>query len=145
MVACVGFIDSDRGKIHFEVKYRSFNSQDVKDALDVVRFKFPGEMLAIFWDNCSIHRSQSTRAHAAKCVPPIKLIYNIPYRPDLMPLEHLWAVAKRAYRKDVDDKKTSSYPWCNKELVRNLVWGLDNETTKRCGNMYKHVMTAVPI
>ena len=145
MVACIGFIDMDRGKIHFDVKYRSFDSSDVKQALDVVRGMFPGEKVAIFWDNCSIHRSKETKAHVAKMKPPLFLCYNLPYRPDLNPIEKYWAQAKLRYRKDVDDKKTQSHPWCNKELVRNLVWSLDNETAKRCANMWKSLKVARPI
>ena len=91
MIACLGFIDKWEGKILFELKYRSFDSADVIIALKKIRDMYPKERVAIFWDNASIHRSAVTKGYAERCVPMLKLVYNLPYRPDLNPIELFWA------------------------------------------------------
>ena len=63
----------------------------------------------------------------------IKLINNLKYRPDLMGIERFWAAAKRIYKQQVNQFKTSSHAWYNDawvaEVLDNLV---SNQIAQQC-------------
>ena len=59
--------------------------------------------MAVFWDNASIHRANVVKEAADRL--GIKLIYNVPYRPDFMGVEFYWRKAKNLYYRKLDGLK----------------------------------------
>ena len=52
--------------------------------------------MALFLDNCSIHRAKLVTAALART--KFQVLWNLPYRPDLNAIELVWAIAKRTFR-----------------------------------------------
>ena len=55
--------------------------------------------IVMFWDGFSGHKSNDTRAFAARTDIDIALCINIRYRPDLDPVELVFRRAKNDYAK----------------------------------------------
>ena len=131
--------------MHHEIKERSFKTDDFILGLQQLRRKWPTEKLCCLLDNCSIHRAHNTKYAAEKL--RIKLVFNEPFRPDLMGIERWWAYCKRIYWNHVDHMKTSSYDWRNQLIVEDIIENLsDNEVAKRCAmHGFKKLELAQPI
>ena len=71
------------------------------DVLRAVRAIYgAGPKLAMFLDNCRIHKAIIVREAAAQDDIDIELVWNLPYRPDIAAgIETLWSEAKRRYRR----------------------------------------------
>ena len=102
-------------------------SHDAFTGVDIVAmvkkvqaFYGPSEKVAIFLDNASIHRAQIAKEAAADI--GVRLIYNIPYRPDLNGIELLWRRAKVAYYNLVDSWRAQGLrTWNQDDIVRKCV------------------------
>ena len=102
-------------------------SHDAFTGVDIVAmvkkvqaFYGPSEKVAIFLDNASIHRAQIAKEAAADI--GVRLIYNIPYRPDLNGIELLWRRAKVAYYNLVDSWRAQGLrTWDQDKIVRKCV------------------------
>lgn len=55
---------------------------------------FPGQLLVLILDNCSIHRSKKVKAFVAK-TPWLELQPLAPYSPEYNPIERFWLWLKR--------------------------------------------------
>jgi transposase len=100
--------------LYADYKYTAFDSDDVVNFLLRMReLHKPDDKIAVFLDNASIHKSKATQARAADPDINIKLIYNIPYRPDLNGIEFFWGYAKRAYRKHLMQYKAEGIRFDN--------------------------------
>jgi transposase len=62
-------------------------------------------------DNASIHRADYTR-NAAQLLG-IPLVFNLPYRPDLMGIEYMWCHAKAAFRTAINKYRKVGIDWTN--------------------------------
>ena len=83
------------GNIHYKFGEFSFSSSDIIDFLRQLRARYnQGAKLAVFWDNCGIHKSHLVRSWLAEHDPELVLIFNIPYRPDLNGIELVWKDCK---------------------------------------------------
>lgn len=61
-----------------------------------LRSALPGKKIAVLLDNARIHHAhQVTKVGAPHC--DIRIIWNVPYRPDCMGVEYYWKVAKARY------------------------------------------------
>ena len=60
--------------------------------------------IALIWDNATYHRARTLQEYARRPDINIRLLYNVPARPDLgtYAIESAWSVAKRYYRKEID-------------------------------------------
>ena len=80
--------------MHYKYGVRSFNAQDMEALLRDLRAGADKEAkLALIWDNSGIHRARSVRDLASSAEINIRLVWNIPYRPDLATrgIELIWA------------------------------------------------------
>ena len=100
LVCCVGAISVDRGPIKFMLRrQRAYTGEDIAYFLrQLKKLQLPGRKLAVFLDNARIH---GKKVQAAAKELAIKLLYNRPYRPDLMGIERVWHLAKIHYRKRI--------------------------------------------
>ena len=78
---------------------------------------FPGQLLVIILDNCSIHRSKKVKAFVAK-MPWLELQPLAPYSPEYNPIERFWLWLKRKVYgcksyKTMDEIMTK---------IRKLIW-----------------------
>ena len=97
---CCAVISPARGRVHYHYGIRSFNADDFKDVLRETRAAYDRTAkLALFLDNCRIHKANIVRDYAAREEIAIELVWNLPYMPSLMGVELLWSRAKRSYRK----------------------------------------------
>jgi hypothetical protein len=116
-VACIAAIGPKKGLLYADYKYAAFNSEDMINFLLRIRaLHTPDHKIAIFLDNCSVHKSKATRKRAKNADINIELVYNIPYRPDLNGIEFFWGHAKRSYRKHLMQYKAEGVLFDN--------WGL---------------------
>lgn len=90
--------------MHYKFDVRSFDGQGIIQMLREIRATFrPDTKLTILWDN-SIHRSVAAR-RVAERDRHMELLFNIPYRPDLMGIEHVWCAVKARYRAPYKDSR----------------------------------------
>jgi transposase len=57
--------------------------------------------VVIFCDNASIHKGEKLMGGDTSGAPYPKVLYNLPYRPELNGIELWWGAAKRKYRKAI--------------------------------------------
>jgi hypothetical protein len=120
--ACVlGAISMERGLVHLMINSKkAFIAHDVGDFLGEIKMKLGKEAkFAIFLDNASIHRADYTR-NAAQLMK-IPLVFNLPYRPDLMGIEFLWAHAKAAFRTHINKFRCAGSDWSNELAARSAI------------------------
>ena len=98
-VAVMGAISSERGGEHFMIKGDGgFNGADFIRFIKILQAKDPDRKIMLFIDNCPMHKAVLVREFIAQFPDTLKLLMNLPYRPDLNGIEELWGEAKRIYR-----------------------------------------------
>ena len=107
-VACVAAISAESGLLYWECKKGAYKKETFVDFLKAIRGHSPQRKLAVFVDNASIHKWASQIGPGEEELQ-VELVFNLPYRPDLMGVERTWAVAKRHYRKYVGSLRPYSY------------------------------------
>jgi transposase len=96
-MAVIGAISSRLGKVLFEQHHRSCKGDDVVRFLEMLHEKMSNHgPYAIFWDNATIHKCKAVKQYLEDWGGTV--IYNVPYRPELNPIERFWAHAKKGYR-----------------------------------------------
>ena len=53
--------------------------------------------MALFLDNCRVHHSKMVKQYLEE--RGVTTIFNIPYSPQLNPIEHVWAITKNNFRR----------------------------------------------
>ena len=107
----IGAASDKKGLAHYKLNEgQAFVAADVTDFLQELKAKYyPDSPFTVFWDNCKIH---TTRAVYTFCeANDITLIANVPYRPDLNGIEHIWGWAKHRYRGMVNNFKARDIDW----------------------------------
>ena len=89
-------------------KKRYFTSEDIIDYLDnMIKKRYRGEKVGIFWDNCSTHKSKDTLEWLEQHnIPSVR---NIPYTPSYMSVEYYWGSMKAKMRKKLTELKLTSH------------------------------------
>ena len=82
-------------------------------------------------DMAGIHCTQALWSDVMGGDPDIRIIYNLPYRPDFNGIEVFWAAAKRDYRSRLDWIKANGKSLAQVELVQECVEGVDDIFAKR--------------
>ena len=88
--------------------------------------------MAILVDNASIHKSRYTKAFLNE--RNIPLLLNIPYTPELAPIEKVFLVAKTEYRKRRLRMLLNDEDFDPKQLIKDVLRNLENETLIRIFN-----------
>ena len=52
----------------------------------------------------------------------MEVVWNIPYRCDLAPIEQVWGAAKRKFKAHVDRYKANNMPFDMEGLVQQILW-----------------------
>lgn len=127
MVVC-GAISPQRGRVYFKYGIRSFKAVDVADMFAEIRKVIPKpQKLAIFLDNARIHSGDYIRELVKPRRLDIRLIFNVPYRPDMMGVEFAWADIKRRYRKWVCQHKARGTVYDHRALVEDVIDTVPND------------------
>lgn len=71
----------------------------VCEYLEDLLSNYKGAKVALHWDNCSTHISKVTREWLETNHPSVETIMNIPYTPEFMSVEFIWAKMKIEFRK----------------------------------------------
>jgi len=81
------------------------NTENIANALRTLSRRYPGQRLALVWDNARHHRSKELRTllGSGKEFEHIHFMWLPPYAPDYNPQEHVWKVAKQATKNTVTD------------------------------------------
>ena len=111
---------------------RSFKANAMVDMLRRIRREVGGgHKICVFWDNATYHRAQIVKTEARKRSVNIKLVYNVPYRPDLCGIEIFWMHAKNRYRQWVDSAKVLNRTWDQDGMVENVLEDIDDEVAMK--------------
>jgi transposase len=86
-VSCYGVYFYHQGQVKL-YPYDRANSETTIDLLETLRQELPAVPLTVLWDGASYHRAQAVTQRADEL--QIKVLPLPGYRPDFMPVEHLW-------------------------------------------------------
>jgi hypothetical protein len=90
-VAVMGAISSERGQEHFQLKSDgAFKKEDFLDFIKALQRLNPDRKLMIFADQCRIHTAKLVQEYLKLHPYTLRLVFNLPYRPDLNGIELLW-------------------------------------------------------
>ena len=95
-LAVLSAISKENGQEHYQVYKDSVNVQKFKQYLQELRAKNGDEKIALFLDNLSAHRSEKSKAEAAKL--GFRFIFNVPYSPEYNPIEFVFSKVKQRFR-----------------------------------------------
>jgi transposase len=121
-VASMAAISVDHGleQVRF-VEGSGFKKPDFIEFLKDLQLKWPKRKILIFVDNCGIHKKGTVATYLKECKKDLKLLYNAPYRPDLMGVELYWREAKSHYRREVVNRVATWSPIDNISIVREAL------------------------
>jgi hypothetical protein len=83
------------GLLHYEIRPKSFNGDAFAAFLERLALK-ARRPLTVLLDNCRIHSTRAVKDVVRRC--DIKLIFNVPYHPELNGIELVWAIAKKRFK-----------------------------------------------
>ena len=95
---------------------------------------FKDDNMVLFGDNSRVHRNKDVEEAASDA--NINLMWNCPYRPDLMGIELVWRDAKKIYKQEIARQHTAQKKINNIEVVKWVFAQLKNENIKHeaaCG------------
>jgi hypothetical protein len=101
----------------------------------------PNTDVVAFGDNASIHKSCSEEKQDY-----VEMLFNIPYRPDLMGVESVWHGAKAKYREEVARLLVTRQEIDNLKLVKKILGEVtDEECTRVAAIGWRNLMKAKPV
>jgi transposase len=86
-VSCYGVYFYHQGRVKL-YPYDRANSETTIELLETLRREVPETPLTVLWDGASYHRAKAVMQRAEEL--QIKVLPLSAYRPDFMPVEHLW-------------------------------------------------------
>ena len=95
-LALLSGISREKGQEHFKIFEKSVNIPKFKQYLEELREKNPGEKIALFMDNLSVHISKKTKDTMQK--NGFKWIFNLPYEPEYNPIECTFSKIKQKFK-----------------------------------------------
>ena len=103
-----------------------------------------GRRTVIMMDNARIHVSRENMSWYA--MRDIKIIRNIPYRPDLMGIEVFWRLLKLKYRAWVTARLATGQFWDQQRLLTWFMHEIPDEAAKKCArDGIQNLMKAAPV
>jgi len=88
----MGGVSMKTGKFSYISSNKYFDRWDTIKFLRMIRHQHRRRKLAVFWDNCSIHKTQEIKDEVRRL--NIKLIHNVPYKPEYNGIELIWGKLK---------------------------------------------------
>ena len=137
VVAVLGGVSMERGKVHFKYKQLSrlvkgYSGEDVRTFLHELRKRIPAsKKVVVFMDMAGTHCTQALWRDVMGGALNLSIIYNLPYRPDFYGIEAFWAAAKKDYRNRFDWIKANGRQWVQAELIQQCIEAVSDETAKR--------------
>ena len=109
----------------------AFKQADIATFIVKIRNYFgPAKKVAIFLDNASYHKTALVKQ--AGVDNNVKLVYNMPYRPDLNGIELLWRRSKVAYYNFVDSfRAMGGRRWDQLNIVKRCVEEVPREHVQK--------------
>ena len=95
-VAVVAAVSAADGLILFERRPSSYNGHQFSEFMQRLSAKVVDRPMTVLLDNCKIHKTRQTSEVLGR--EEIRVLWNVPYRPDLNGIEFVWAIAKRRFR-----------------------------------------------
>ena len=65
--------------------------------MEAILAKHDASKVALFLDNCRVHHSKMVKQYLEE--RGVTTIFNIPYSPQLNPIEHVWGITKNNFRR----------------------------------------------
>jgi len=128
-VVLIGAITSKTGRHYLKYYGKYLKSNDFIDFVRVLKQKVLPAKLAIFTDNCSIHKSKKVKAYIKE--ENIPMVFNIPYKPEWNGIEFLWAYYKFHFRKDLLDAKVENETTLLSDIISSIETTLSKPMIKR--------------
>jgi transposase len=100
----VAAISTKQNLIFSKYKKGYFNSEDMIKFIRFLKRQNAGKKIALFLDNCSIHKSKKVKEYLA--YSKIPFVYNLAYAPRFNGIERLWAQMKLKFRDKLATFKT---------------------------------------
>ena len=100
----VGAINSFDGRFIFSaLKKQYFKWNHFLAFIKRIKSYYEKENLCLFIDNAKIHTKKEFVDEARSM--GIRIVYNLPYHPNLMGIEKVWGIKKSMFRKQLDELK----------------------------------------
>ena len=144
LVCVLGFISAESGKIYFHIRQQtSFKKEDVVRCIKRLGRRFQDEEIVLFGDNARIHRNESVTEAAAD--DNINMVFNIPYRPDLMGIEGVWRIAKDLYKREIARMHVNQLRIDNLQVVEWVFMQItDDQCKHEARSGWKRLLEAQP-
>ena len=146
LVCVYGFISEKLGKVLFYIKEtKAFNTEDFvrcfKYLYNDPRLKF--DDVVLFADNATLHKTPQVWKGLTD--NSLKILFNMPYRPDLMGIESTWQRCKHIYKNKIAKKLVHQKKVNNFKIVKKVIKELKNEDCiADAANGWKHLLAAKP-
>ena len=95
-LAVLASISKEKGLEHHRIFDQSVNIPKFKEFLRELRAMNGEDKIALFMDNLSAHRSEKSKAEMARL--GFRTIFNVPYSPELNPIEFTFSKIKQKFR-----------------------------------------------
>jgi transposase len=132
-IALCGAISAREGLVYIASRPRSFDRAALIDVFEGIAkyFKDKDKQLkvAIFLDNCRIHKHEETLAAAERLQIP--LVFCPRYRPDCNGIELLWRKAKHLFRLQTDNYRANNVQgWNITETALDICKSIPDEEAR---------------
>jgi len=118
---------------------KSVNSVRFIEFLEMVHKLHDNMKVAIFMDNLSVHRSRLVRDRMKEL--DIKAVFNVPYSPQYNPIELVFGLIKRTFKKLRLSRVAQEKSFNFRRGIEESVDALDQRTVKKlCDKVYRDIM-----
>ena len=125
-------VSKEQGVEHFRVFANSVNVDRFLEYLDGVKAENGDAKVCLFMDNLSAHTSE--RSRAAMRDHGFKTVFNVPYSPEYNPIEYVFSIVKRNFKRLRAQKFMGLLHDSHETLVTKAVTSVKKKDIVACVN-----------
>jgi hypothetical protein len=118
------------GLIHYEIRAKAFFGSSFADFLVRLHDIAGRRPMTVLLDNCRIHMTNLVK-NVARAFR-IKLVFNVPYHPELNGIELVWAIAKKRFKELQLQRLLGTIDASFVDCIHKVMRDLTREEVARC-------------
>ena len=126
--AVVAAITFEHGVLYYECFDRSVNVEKFKSYIDNLRRRLGRRKAVIFMDNLSVHRAKKTLEHMKE--RSFTPLFNAAYSPEYMPIEFVFSVVKRRFKKLKTNAILNRHSVKTSDLINSSFGAVEKKTVQ---------------